>query len=341
MLVVWLLLGWVRSQEGSADSTSRHRRDHQRRKTLEKLAARGLTGAEQERIAEEILARLDFSSSMTTTTTTTTTTTPPHLRPHRHRHHHHLSPRLARLASEMADEPLPESASLRHSPEVFEDATEETDLTVEEEDEVERDSSSPQLIEQYMLTETMESLNRGKRERIEAQERRNSRKNRRNDRKQECQKRRERCKELRKVKRIRRRRYREVRKMINDTIELYEDEDGTKYIDCCPSVLISINKEYGKGRSHRTMAIKPGHQAFTERMCMDGFEGKECIFPASALKPEVTTRCVQQYSYSQAIIKPLDSGNDEWMHGSIQVGSGCSCQVSINHKKKKRKRKKR
>lgn len=241
----------------------------------------------------------------------------------------------------MADEPPLESASLRYSPEVFEDAVEETDLILEEEGEVERDASSSQLIEEYKLTERMESLSRGKRERLQQQRGRNSRKNRRDERKQENQKKRERSKELRKVKRIRRRRYREVRKMINDTIELYEDKDGTRYIDCCPSVLISINKPIGKNRTHHAVAIKVDSQAFTERVCMDGFEGKECIFPASALRPEVTTRCVQQFSFSQALYRPLKSDKDEWTHGSIEVRSGCSCQVSINHKKKKRKRKKR
>lgn len=275
-----------------------------------------------------------------TTTTTTTTTTPPPLRPHRHRHHHHLSPHVARLAAEMADEPPLESASLRHYQDVFEDTGGETDLAVEEEEDSERDVSSP-LIEQYLLTESMEDLNRGKREKMQAaKERKNARKNRRHERRQECRKRRERCKQLRKIKKRRRRRDQEVKNMINDTIELYEDEDGTKFIDCCPSVLISVNKSVGKGRSHRTMEIKPGHEAFTERVCMQGFENRECIIPASALKPEVSTRCVQQYSYSQAIIRPLQS-EEEWKLGSIQVGSGCSCRVSINHKKKKRKRKKR
>lgn len=197
------------------------------------------------------------------------------------------------------------------------------------------------MLQQYRITEDLDDLTRNKREKARS-ERRRSRKNRRSERKEECRKRRERCKQLRKIKRRRKKRDRKVKEMVgNATIQLHEDADGTKYIDCCPSVLISVNKTYGKSReNHVTMEIKPGHEAFTERLCMEGFENKECIIPASALKPEVSTRCIQQYSYSQAFIRPKDS-DDDWQVGSIQVGSGCSCQVSINHKKKKRKRKKR
>lgn len=325
---------------------------------MKKLAARGLSRAEQERMAEEILARLDHYSSSTaaatTTTSTTTTTTPPHLLHHRHRHHHqlrlfdlHLSPRAARLAEEMVDEQPPEPSNLRYSQEFlgFEDSEAETDLLTQEEEEemedMEVEEEEEDMIQHYRITEDLDDLTRNKREKAMAEERRRrSRQNRRSERREECRKRRERCKQLRSVKRRRRRRDKEVRKMINETIQLHEDENGTKYIDCCPSVLVSINKTFGKSHLYFTMDIKPGHEAFTERLCMEGFENKECIIPASALKPEVSTRCIQQYSYSQALIR-LKGTNDDWEVGSILVGSGCSCQVSINLKKKKRKRKKR
>lgn len=358
VLVVWLLMGWVRSQEGGADTTSRQRRAHQKRITMKKLADRGLSLAEQERMTKEILARLDYYASSTVatipTTTTTTTTNPLHLLHHRHRHHHqlrpynlHLSPRAARLAEEMVDEQPPQGSHLRYSQEFlqYEDSPPENDLLAEEVEvmeEEEEEEEEVDVMQQYRLAEELDDLTRNKREKVGAKERRRSCKNRRNERRQECRKRRQRCKQLRLVKRRRKMRYREVEKMLNDTIPVFVDHSGIEYIDCCPSELKSFNKTVGKSRSHETMEIKPGYEAFTERLCLEGFRDKECIIPGNALQPEVSTRCVQQYSYSQALVRPLNSTDDvEWMVGSIQVGSGCSCQMSTNHKKKKRKRKRR
>lgn len=357
VLVVWLLMGWVRSQEGGADTTSRQRRAHLKQMTMRKLAARGLSLAEQERMAREILARLDYYASSTAattpTTTTTTTTNPLHLLHHRHRHHHqlrpynlHLSPRAAMLAEEMVDEqPPPQRSHLRYSQEFlqYEDSTPENDFLTEEVEVMEEEEDEDEeIMRQYRLREDLDDLTRSKRERGEAKDKRRSCKNRRNERRQECRKRRQRYKQLRLVKKRRRMRYREVEKMLNDTIPVFVDHSGIEYIDCCPSELKSFNKTVGKSRSHETMEIKPGYEAFTERLCLEGFRDKECIIPGNALKPEVSTRCVQQYSYSQALVRPLNSTDDvEWMVGSIQVGSGCSCQMSTNHKKKKRKRKRR
>ncbi|MPC91287.1 hypothetical protein E2C01_086311 [Portunus trituberculatus] len=307
-------------------------------------------------MTKKILARYDDYASRTAatipTTTTTTTTNPLHLLPHRRRHHHqlrpynlHLSPRAAKLAEEMVDEQPPQPSHMRYSQEFlqYEDSTPENDLLAEQVEMMEQEEEEEEdMIRRYRIAEELDDLTRNKREKGEGKGRRRSCKKQRNERRQECRKRRQRYKQLRLVKKRRRIRYRNAEKMFNDTIPVFVDRSGIEYIDCCPSELKSFNKTVGKSHLHETMEIKPGYEAFTERLCLEVSRDKECIIPGNALKPEVSTRCVQQYSYSQALVRPLNSTDDvEWMVGSIQVGSGCSCQMSTNHKKKKRKRKRR
>ncbi|XP_037799409.1 uncharacterized protein LOC119594420 [Penaeus monodon] len=88
------------------------------------------------------------------------------------------------------------------------------------------------------------------------------------------------------------------------------------------------------------MDISASHQLFYERVCLEGYEGKECVIPPRTLRRDVTTRCHQQYSYTQAIARPYESDGD-YKQDFIKIRSGCSCQISVTQKKKKRKRKRR
>ena len=118
--------------------------------------------------------------------------------------------------------------------------------------------------------------------------------------------------------------------------------NNERYIECCPSKLITTNKTVGTQHlTNRAVYIKPEHSLFLERICLKEVEGKECIFPARSLKRGVVTRCAQQYSYSQAIVRPYNGSANEWVSDFIQVYSGCSCQVNVTPKKKKKKKKRK
>ncbi|XP_076046581.1 uncharacterized protein LOC143028417 isoform X2 [Oratosquilla oratoria] len=119
------------------------------------------------------------------------------------------------------------------------------------------------------------------------------------------------------------------------------DDNGDVYMDCCPSKMVVGLKMVGKKADGNTaVEINPDQQFFYERVCLEEFLGKECLFPARTIRKHAATRCVQLYSHSQALVRTYQS-NDTWKVDYIQVRSGCSCQIMVSKKTKKRKKKRK
>ncbi|XP_018021683.1 putative uncharacterized protein DDB_G0277255 [Hyalella azteca] len=107
------------------------------------------------------------------------------------------------------------------------------------------------------------------------------------------------------------------------------DVEGESFLDCCPSKLVVVEKQVGKARDNHAVELHPDSQYFYERVCLDQFEGSECIFPSRAVKSWVKTRCAPTYSYSQALVRRYAT-TDDWSLDYVEVSSGCSCQVSLD-----------
>ncbi|XP_037777243.1 uncharacterized protein LOC119574190 [Penaeus monodon] len=307
---------------------------------LERLAERGLAAAERELAAEELLARLDAH----------TTTEFPHLRLHRYpvpqplERRSSLSPRLEAAAVRLAldppeaDVPPPfvpvfpsddeEAAEAEVEAEVeaieaAEEARELERLRLYLQDEVTRDRQ--ELASDGLLKATPDAT---RQRRVQRSHRRKEKKKKRDSKK----------KKREDKKRRNRKRDREYRRLLEREDVHITVEDGEQFYDCCPSKVIVKEIRVGKSRDNYAMDISASHQLFYERVCLEGYEGKECVIPPRTLRRDVTTRCHQQYSYTQAIARPYESDGD-YKQDFIKIRSGCSCQISVTQKKKKRKRK--
>ncbi|KAF2348935.1 Cystine-knot cytokine [Trinorchestia longiramus] len=122
---------------------------------------------------------------------------------------------------------------------------------------------------------------------------------------------------------------RRLQTLITEQNLVLHDVEGESFLDCCPSKLVVIEKQVGKARDNHAVELHPDSQYFYERVCLDQFEGEECIFPSRALKPWVKTRCAPTYSFSQALVRRYAS-EDDWSLDYVEVSSGCSCQVSLD-----------
>ncbi|KAG7160054.1 hypothetical protein Hamer_G020852 [Homarus americanus] len=309
---------------------------------LERLAERGIKLAERESMAEELLSRLEHHHLASTTTE------PPQFRHKRDHlgsflrdshssHHQQRTPSHLLQEQPVYPEMLPYSEAYSELEELVDDTRQDVARIEEVIAEVEEEEVSRAVQHQFLVAGLLDQM-RDKRQtsRPSREERRQARQRRREER----QRRREEKKGKRNEKKRKKRLKLPpgVESLIRDsTIELH-DEDGEKFIDCCPTKRIFVKKMVGKARDNRAMDIEENHQQFEEHVCLEEYEGKECIFPVKALKRGTVTRCVQQYSYSQALTRPYQS-NKDWKYGYVQTRSGCSCQVSVKRKNKKKKRK--
>ncbi|XP_069182430.1 arginine and glutamate-rich protein 1-like [Procambarus clarkii] len=361
VLVVWLLVGWARSQHDAPATHERARRAHLKRRMLERLAERGMKMSERESMAEELLARLDYHLASTPAQQHHLADTPDHLgsttsstQPFRHKRDHLTTHQRERHTPHPAHHPP--SQLIREPPsftemqayaevypeleELVEDGQPEVPKIEEVIADVEDEELRRAMEQQFIVAELLEQMRDKRQTPLTPQEIRDrERRRRRQERREE----RKRKRDEKKGKRNDRKKKRvklepRVEHMIKqEEIKLY-DEGGEKYIDCCPSKLVIMKKVVGKGRNNRAMDIHAEHQVFYERVCLDEYLGKECIFPVKALRRGTVTRCGQQYSYSQALTRTYMSDED-WKMDMVEVKSGCSCQVSVKRKNKKKKRK--
>lgn len=155
---------------------------------------------------------------------------------------------------------------------------------------------------------------------LERQQRRQDKKNKRKKEKSRRRKQNKRLKEM----------------LENEDVELHKI-DGEEFMDCCPSKIIVVQLQVGKDRWNHAVEVHPDQYVY-ERVCLQGIEEKECVFPARSLRKGVVTRCAQQFSYVLAQVRPYRS-SENWKMDYIYVRSGCSCQVSVSPRKKKNKKK--
>lgn len=341
VLVVWLLVGWVRSQQDAVASHDRERRAHLKRRMLERLAKRGLEMEERQNVARDLLARVNDHL-----TTIRSAASPPS-GSQRQNHHSlyrdsNMSHNVRQVASQLIEErpTYPEILAYAEAyPELrlSADYSRHEVITEEEEEETRK-----RVLNEYLAEEDLPEQMRDQREaasyspsrqkKIDRQRRREEQ--RRENRRKRGQKKRKRTENKRRLKQI----DPEIQSLVDHTELNFHEEGDEKYIDCCPSKLVTVKKAVGKGRNYRALQIKPSHQYFHERVCLEEYKDKECLFPSKALRKGTITRCVQQYSYSQALARMYNT-SEEWKLDFIETMSGCSCQVSVTHKKKKRKRK--
>ncbi|KAK8751420.1 hypothetical protein OTU49_017503 [Cherax quadricarinatus] len=376
VLVVWLLVGWVRSQHDATASSERARRAHFKKRILERLVERGIKVSELENLAEELLARVDHHLATTTNhhldTTTNhhlATTTNHHLattdyhhlvgttqtsQPFRHKRDHlnsqprepHLQHSVNRTPSQLIRE-RPSFAEIQAYAEVYPELKEVVDnhrqeVTKIEEiiEEVDDKQVTRAMEQQLFVAELVEQMRDKRQTPLTSREVRNrDRRRRRQEQRQERQRKREEKKSKRNKKKKKRAKFDpKVENMIDQDVITVYGEGGEKYIDCCPSKSVIVKKIVGKADDNHAMEIHANHQHFYERVCLDEYLGKECIFPVKALRKGTVTRCVQQYSYSQALSRTYQS-DEEWKMNNVEVKTGCACQVSVKRRNKKRKRK--
>ena len=139
---------------------------------------------------------------------------------------------------------------------------------------------------------TLEDRKQREERRKNNQKERNRKRNRNKNRK------RDRNKKKKKKNKGRNKRNKIDELIANESLILHE-VDGQPFLDCCPSKLVVVEKQVGKARDKHAVELHPDSQFFYERVCLEEFEGEECIFPARAHKNWVETRCAQTYSFSQ------------------------------------------
>ncbi|XP_051174571.1 uncharacterized protein LOC127290183 [Leptopilina boulardi] len=154
---------------------------------------------------------------------------------------------------------------------------------------------------------------------------------------------------------IKRMTYREMQNIIR----LEGGEDGVA-VDCCPTIE-EMSEPVG-GRNRQDMYVElyrdgENAQRFFEYSCRPDVLDKPCRFIDRKLNEQ--SRCVQQFSYSYAIIQSSEIKDGEhtrhhhrqhhfpafpgsaaasgssWTLDYIKVRSGCSCEITPKPKKKK------
>ncbi|XP_064094306.1 UPF0430 protein CG31712-like isoform X2 [Macrobrachium nipponense] len=333
--VVWLFVGWVRSHQDGPAQDDRDRRAYQRRRMLERLALRGYEARERERLAAELLARLESHHTSTSSPLW------------RQQPDHHRS--LSRPNSQMfQDAPYLEVASFDQVyPQLEVLREEEVETQVEEEPEFAKVSmeleETKDVLRQFLIREMFPDKTKTRRHvaeetLTELTTRRSSTREERKKLKEEKRRKKEEKKKKRANKKNKKRKQEQEFKsyLRNQNISIHE-VDGESFFDCCPSKMIVVQKAVGKASNNRAVEIMETQDTFYERVCLDEVLDKECIFPARSLKKGVVTRCAQEWSYSQAFSRPYDSA-EEFKVSHIQVRSGCSCQVSLTHKKKRKRK---
>lgn len=345
ILVVWQLACLVRSEHDASAIPERSRRAQLKIRMLERLAERGLEAAERELAAEELLARLDAH----------TTTEPPYLRLHRYpppqplERRSSLSPRLEAAAMRLALDP-PEAEVPPPFVPVFsadDEQAEEAEIeaieaieVVQEERKAAEEAGELELLRAYLQDEVardnqeLASAGLLKATPYASRQLRVQRSHRRKEKK----KKRDSKKKKREDKKRNRKQDREYRRLLEREDVHITVEDGKQFYDCCPSKVVVKEIKVGKSRDNYAMDISASHQLFYERVCLEGYEGKKCVFPSRTnFRSGVTTRCHQQYSYTQAIARPYESDGD-YKQDYIKIRSGCSCQISVVQKKKRKRK---
>lgn len=132
---------------------------------------------------------------------------------------------------------------------------------------------------------------------------------------------------------------------------LKEEIRNRTAVDCCPSVLEMVEPDGGQNQDDEYVELYrdgDNRQRFYELSCHQDILNKPCRFMDKKLHN--SSRCVQKYSYTYAIVKDpgrqpnqrpsfpsfaSGPGETRWTLDYIKVRSGCSCVVIPNTKKKR------
>ncbi|XP_023310690.1 uncharacterized protein LOC108911392 [Anoplophora glabripennis] len=143
----------------------------------------------------------------------------------------------------------------------------------------------------------------------------------------------------------------------NQALLRFETHNHTRdVVDCCPTVLEMVEPYAGKNQDGILVDLYRDEnykQRFYELSCHKDILNKPCRFMDRKLHNQ--SRCVQQHSYTYALVKDKPSNRNRNFptfpaHGSddatytldyISVRSGCSCVVTPNKKKRNKVKHKR
>ena len=108
-----------------------------------------------------------------------------------------------------------------------------------------------------------------------------------------------------------------------------EEEEQSQQIgvECCPTVVEMVQPNGGTNmEGHVVELYRHGDldQRIYEHSCRPDVLNQPCRFIEKLLRP--LSRCVQQFSYTYAIVTDHPSGND-WRLDYIRIRSGCSCEI--------------
>jgi len=106
-----------------------------------------------------------------------------------------------------------------------------------------------------------------------------------------------------------------------------EEQSQQIGIECCPTVVEMVQPNGGTNmEGHVVELYRHGDldQRIYEHSCRPDVLNQPCRFIEKFLRP--VSRCVQQFSYTYAIVTDHPSGND-WRLDYIRIRSGCSCEI--------------
>ncbi|XP_028132980.1 uncharacterized protein LOC114328350 [Diabrotica virgifera virgifera] len=120
--------------------------------------------------------------------------------------------------------------------------------------------------------------------------------------------------------------------------------------ECCPTVLEKVEPTGGSNQDGIYVELYQDQnykQRFYDLSCHSDVLNKPCQY---INRTQHASRCVQQYSYSYALVKNTDSNRTklfpmfpDHQHGGatytldyIRIRSGCSCEVTAKRRRKKK-----
>ena len=106
----------------------------------------------------------------------------------------------------------------------------------------------------------------------------------------------------------------------------YQPEIVETY-ECCPSITRGIAPLGGLSRDGSLLQLFRDSntvQKFYETTCAPGIHNTSCKF----IDPAFSSRCVQQFSYTYAIVKDFNV-TQPYRFDLMKIKSGCSCLVDV------------
>ena len=110
--------------------------------------------------------------------------------------------------------------------------------------------------------------------------------------------------------------------------EPQEPQESHSGLECCPTVIEMVQPSGGVNmEGHIVELFRHGDidQRIYEHSCRPDVLEKPCRFVEKVLRP--ISRCVQQFSYTYAVVGDHPGGLNDWRLDYIRIRSGCSCEI--------------